>query len=130
MKFFTTAAVLALLSLATAAPVDVDLSERQSNTRTVALTNEFTGGSQSSAIPTNGVNQAMPPRYPDRYNPTFRVDSVMITSGVVAGAKCTISGNRVDNGAFVELVTVDAQKNYARFPQGVAKPETLVIKCV
>ncbi|KAL4976885.1 hypothetical protein BDW66DRAFT_159322 [Aspergillus desertorum] len=131
MKFFTTtaAAFLALLATSTALANPIEIRQAP-NTRTVALTNENSGHSQSSDIPTNGVNVAIPPRYPDLYNPTFRIDSVMITAGVVDSAKCVVSGNRVTDNSPVTLVTVTGQKNYAKFPQGVAKPESLKINCI
>ncbi|KAL4998505.1 hypothetical protein BDV10DRAFT_185118 [Aspergillus recurvatus] len=131
MKFFTTTAAALMALLATSTTLANPIEIRQApNTRTVALTNENSGHSQSSDIPTNGVDVAIPPRYPDLYNPTFRIDSVMITAGVVAGAKCVVSGNRVSDNSPVTLVTVDGQRNYAKFPQGVAKPESLKINCV
>ncbi|CBF78844.1 predicted protein [Aspergillus nidulans FGSC A4] len=128
MRFFTTTALFALLATSTLAnPIEI---RQAANTRTVTLTNENSGHGQSSDIPTDGVDVAIPPRYPDLYSPTFRVDSVMITAGVVEGAKCVVSGNRVSDNAPVTLVTVDGRKNYAKFPQGVAKPESLKINCV
>ncbi|KAL4767937.1 hypothetical protein BDW60DRAFT_226046 [Aspergillus nidulans var. acristatus] len=129
MKFFTTTALFALLATSTTLANPIEIRQAP-NTRTVTLTNENSGHGQSSDIPTNGVDVAIPPRYPDLYNPTFRVDSVMITAGVAEGAKCVVSGNRVSDNSPVTLVTVDGRKNYAKFPQGVAKPESLKINCV
>ncbi|KAL3455068.1 hypothetical protein BJX64DRAFT_295410 [Aspergillus heterothallicus] len=125
MKFTIATAVLAVLaSSVSAAP------SPRAGSRTVVLTNEYTGHGTPAAIPTTGADLSVKATYPDVYVPTFRVDSVMITSGVVAGAKCTIHG-KTKAGKPTTLVTVDGQRNYARFPSGSDfVPETLKINCI
>ncbi|KAL2811400.1 hypothetical protein BJX63DRAFT_433408 [Aspergillus granulosus] len=125
MKFTITTAVLALLASSVSAA-----SIPRSGSRTVVLTNEYTGRGTPGVIPTTGADLSVKDTYPGVYTPSFRVDSVMITSGVVTGAKCTIHG-KTAAGAPTTLVVVDGQRNYARFPSGADfVPESLKINCV
>ncbi|KAL4962032.1 uncharacterized protein BDV14DRAFT_179171 [Aspergillus stella-maris] len=122
---FTAASILALLATSASA---ASLLPRQS-TRTVVFTNEQSGRGQAANIPTNGVDVSVPANYPQLFNP-FHVDSVMITSGVVSGALCKVHGTNAA-GARVDVLQVNGERNYARFPQdtGVV-PSTLKINCV
>ncbi|KAL2862518.1 uncharacterized protein BJX67DRAFT_385540 [Aspergillus lucknowensis] len=125
MKFIASTAILALVASASAASIP-----RSAGTRTVVLTNEYSGHGQAADIATDGVDVSVKANYPDLYEPTFRVDSVMITSGVVPGALCKVHGKTPD-GHPIDLVQVDGQHNYAKFPKDKPFiPATLKLNCV
>ncbi|KAL5340441.1 hypothetical protein BJX70DRAFT_396692 [Aspergillus crustosus] len=126
MKFILTTALLALASAATTTAAALP---RAASFRTVVLTNEYSGRGQPADIKTDGVDVSVPATYPDLFNP-FRIDSVQITSGVVAGAYCKLHGTG-PKGEKVVLAEVNGQKNYAKYNKDVAvKPESLKINCV
>ncbi|KAL2851114.1 hypothetical protein BJY01DRAFT_245054 [Aspergillus pseudoustus] len=126
MKFTITTAVLAVLASSVSAA-----SIPRTGSRTVVLTNEYSGHGTPGVIPTTGADVSVKATYPGVYNPTFRVDSVMITSGVVSGAKCTIHGTTSAGQPTGTLVEVNGERNYARFPSNADfVPESLQINCV
>ncbi|KAL2794619.1 hypothetical protein BJX66DRAFT_337759 [Aspergillus keveii] len=128
MKFTITTALLTLLATSISA-ASIPL-EARAGSRTVVLTNEYTGRGTPGVIPTTGADLSVKGTYPAVYVPSFRVDSVMITSGVVTGAKCVIKG-KTRAGKPVQLVEVNGERNYARFPKDADfVPETLQINCV
>ncbi|KAL4781281.1 hypothetical protein BJX76DRAFT_360060 [Aspergillus varians] len=124
MKFIATTALALLASSVSAASI-----RRAEGFRTVVLTNEQSGHSQAADIPTDEIPVSVPDTYPELYNP-FHVDSVIISSGVVPGALCRLYGNTLD-GTHVDLVEVNSEHNYAKFPQDVeVDPQSLKIFCV
>ncbi|KAJ0413095.1 hypothetical protein BJY00DRAFT_320123 [Aspergillus carlsbadensis] len=128
MKFTLSTAIFALLTTSISA-ASIPL-EARTGSRTVVLTNEFSGRGTPGVIPTTGADLSVQATYPDVYVPSFRVDSVMITSGVVTGARCVING-KTRAGAPVQLVEVNGERNYARFPKDADfVPESLQINCV
>ncbi|KAI9369913.1 hypothetical protein BJX61DRAFT_545117 [Aspergillus egyptiacus] len=103
---------------------------RSTDVRTVTFTNEFSGRGQSADIPATGVDVSVKDTYPTLFNPEYRIDSVMITSGVVSGAYCVVHGSS-SAGAPVTVLEVNGEKNYAKFPKDVdVVPESLKINCV
>ncbi|KAL4886870.1 hypothetical protein BJY04DRAFT_176732 [Aspergillus karnatakaensis] len=115
------ATLLTLLATSTAA---------LAGSRTVVFTNEQSGRGTSAVIPTTGKDVSVKAAYPAVYAPSFQVDSVMITSGVVEGAYCKVHGT-TKKGKRVILVEVDGRKNYAKFPKDKEfVPESLKINCV
>lgn len=123
MKFITSTAVALLAASASA------LTIRSDGSRTVVFTNEQSGHGQAADIPTNNHPVSVKANYPELYNP-FHVDSIMITSGVVEGANCKVTGKNAQ-GHWIDVVSVNGRQNYAKFPQdtGVV-PHTLNIACV
>ncbi|KAL4917344.1 hypothetical protein BDW62DRAFT_183923 [Aspergillus aurantiobrunneus] len=124
MKFLATTALALLATSVSAVSIP-----RQAGVRTVVLTNEASGHGQAADIPTDGVDVSVPATYPQLFNP-FRIDSVMITSGVVSGALCKLHG-LTPAGTAVDLAEVNGEKNYAKFNKDIpVVPETLQINCV
>ncbi|KAL4807441.1 hypothetical protein BDV18DRAFT_135374 [Aspergillus unguis] len=124
MKFTATTALLALLTSTVSGAV-----LPRAGTRTVVLTNESSGHGQAADIPTTGQDVNVQDTYPDLFNP-FRIDSIMITAGVVSGARCTLHGRLGDHRP-ITLAEVNGEKNYAKVPQGTGVvPGSLEINCV
>ncbi|KAL2822790.1 hypothetical protein BDW59DRAFT_149172 [Aspergillus cavernicola] len=126
MKSFISTAVFTLLAASSATAVSLP----RTTVRTVVFTNEMTGHGEAADIPTTGLDVSVKDTYPALFDPVYRIDSVLISAGLLAGAKCNVHASSAD-GVDVALAEVNNERNYAKIPTDTPfVPETLQVQCV